>query len=182
MIIVRPIVNILFVIYNFVGDFGLAVILFTIIVKFLMWPLVKRQLHQAKLMKQIQPQLAEGHRPTFVQQPSQLVRPRRLFRPPWMQPETEHHVLQTPQTRARVLPPLRAYRIGKDEGARRLRLGGQLFAVLDEIQMTMHVVKRNATHRGAMPRSILKQNIVHFRPRTKTQVLQFMKDSSWQIS
>ncbi len=58
-IIVRPIVNILFVIYNFVGDFGLAIILFTIIVKFLMWPLVKRQLYQTKLMKKIQPELAE---------------------------------------------------------------------------------------------------------------------------
>lgn len=59
MIIVRPIVNILFVIYNFIGDFGFAVIIFTIIVKFLMWPLVKRQLHQTKLMKKIQPELAE---------------------------------------------------------------------------------------------------------------------------
>ena len=58
-VIIRPIVNILFVIYNFVGDFGLAIILFTILVKFLMWPLVKRQLHQTKLMKKIQPELAE---------------------------------------------------------------------------------------------------------------------------
>ena len=59
MLIVRPIVNILFVIYGLVGDFGLAIILFTIIVKFLMWPLVKRQLHQTKLMRKIQPELAE---------------------------------------------------------------------------------------------------------------------------
>ena len=58
-IIVRPIVNILLIIYNYVGDFGLAIILFTIIVKFLMWPLVKRQLHQTKLMRKIQPELAE---------------------------------------------------------------------------------------------------------------------------
>ncbi|MBQ3309126.1 YidC/Oxa1 family membrane protein insertase [Candidatus Saccharibacteria bacterium] len=58
-IIVRPIVNILFVIYNFVGDFGLAIILFTIIVKICMWPLVKRQLHQTKLMRKIQPELTE---------------------------------------------------------------------------------------------------------------------------
>lgn len=58
-IIVRPIVNILFVTYNLVGDFGLAIIIFTVLVKFLMWPLVKRQLHQTKLMRKIQPQLAE---------------------------------------------------------------------------------------------------------------------------
>ena len=58
-IIVRPIVNILFVIFNFVGDFGFAIILFTILVKLLMWPLVKRQLHQTKLMRKIQPELAQ---------------------------------------------------------------------------------------------------------------------------
>ncbi|MBQ3469448.1 YidC/Oxa1 family membrane protein insertase [Candidatus Saccharibacteria bacterium] len=58
-LIVRPIVNILFVIYNLVGDFGLAIILFTIVVKILMWPLVKRQLYQTKLMRKIQPELAE---------------------------------------------------------------------------------------------------------------------------
>ena len=58
-VIVRPIINILFVIYNLVGDFGLAIIVFTIIVKLAMWPLVKRQLHQTKLMRKIQPELAQ---------------------------------------------------------------------------------------------------------------------------
>ena len=55
MIIVRPIVNILFVIYSLVGDFGLAIILFTVIVKLLTWPLTKRQVHQTKVMREIQP-------------------------------------------------------------------------------------------------------------------------------
>lgn len=59
LLIVRPIANILFVIYGFVGDFGLAIILFTLLVKILMWPLVKRQLHQTRLMRKIQPELAE---------------------------------------------------------------------------------------------------------------------------
>ena len=58
-IIVRPITNILFLIYNLVGDFGLAIILFVVIVKLCMWPLVKRQLHQTKLMRKLQPELAE---------------------------------------------------------------------------------------------------------------------------
>ena len=58
-LIVNPIVNILFVIYNFIGDFGLAIIIFTIIVKFLTWPLMKRQLNQTKLMRKIQPELTE---------------------------------------------------------------------------------------------------------------------------
>lgn len=59
MVIVRPITNILFVIYGFVGDFGLAIILFTVLVKVLCWPLIKRQLHQTRLMRKIQPELAE---------------------------------------------------------------------------------------------------------------------------
>jgi len=59
LLIVRPITNILFVIYGFVGDFGLAIILFTVLVKICLWPLAKRQLHQTRLMRKIQPQLAE---------------------------------------------------------------------------------------------------------------------------
>ena len=58
-LIVRPIVNILFVIYSVVGDFGLAIIVFTILIKLLTWPLMKRQLQQTKLMRKIQPELAE---------------------------------------------------------------------------------------------------------------------------
>ncbi len=59
MLIVRPIVNILFVIYSVVGDFGLAIIIFTIIVKVAMWPLMKRQLHQTRIMREIQPEVTE---------------------------------------------------------------------------------------------------------------------------
>ena len=58
-IIVRPIVNILFVIFNLVHDFGLAIIIFTVIVKLLMWPLTKRQLNQTKLMRKLQPELTQ---------------------------------------------------------------------------------------------------------------------------
>ncbi len=58
-VIVRPIVNILFVIYNLVGDFGLAIILFVILVKLCTWPLLKRQMEQTRIMRQIQPELAE---------------------------------------------------------------------------------------------------------------------------
>ena len=59
MIIVRPIVNIFFAIYSLVGDFGIAIIIFVVLVKILMWPMMKRQLHQTRIMKEIQPELAE---------------------------------------------------------------------------------------------------------------------------
>lgn len=58
-IIVRPLVNIMFIIYNLVGDFGLAIIIFTILVKIAMWPMMKRQLHQTRIMREIQPELTE---------------------------------------------------------------------------------------------------------------------------
>ena len=59
MLIVRPIVNILFVIYSVVGDFGIAIIIFTIIVKLALWPLVKKQMAQTRAMREIQPELAK---------------------------------------------------------------------------------------------------------------------------
>ena len=58
-LIVNPIINILFVVYNCIGDFGLAVIIFTVVIKLATWPLVKKQYHQTKLMKKIQPELVE---------------------------------------------------------------------------------------------------------------------------
>ena len=59
MIIVRPIVNILFVIFNLVHDFGLAIIILTIVVKLLMWPIMKKQLNQSKLIRKLQPELTQ---------------------------------------------------------------------------------------------------------------------------
>ena len=59
LIIVRPIVNIQFMIFNLVHDFGLAIIIFAILVKLCMWPLTRRQLNQTKLMRKIQPELTQ---------------------------------------------------------------------------------------------------------------------------
>ncbi len=59
ILIVKPIFNLLVFIYAVLPghNFGLAIILFTIIVRFLMWPLVKKQLHQAKAMRELQPEI-----------------------------------------------------------------------------------------------------------------------------
>jgi len=57
--IVQPIFNLLVFIYALLPghNFGLAIIIFTVIVRLLMWPLVKKQLHQTKVMRRIQPEL-----------------------------------------------------------------------------------------------------------------------------
>ena len=59
VIIVQPILNLLMAIYSIVpgGDFGISIIIFTVIIRFLLWPLVKKQLHQTKAMRKMQPEL-----------------------------------------------------------------------------------------------------------------------------
>ncbi len=58
-LIVQPIFNLLVLIYNLIPghNFGLAIILFTIVIRLMLWPLVKKQLHQTKLMRRMQPEL-----------------------------------------------------------------------------------------------------------------------------
>lgn len=76
-LIVQPIFNLLVLIYALIPghNFGLAIILFTVVIRFLMWPLVKKQLHHAKAMRELQPELkrikqaAKGNR----QQESMMV-------------------------------------------------------------------------------------------------------------
>jgi YidC/Oxa1 family membrane protein insertase len=60
ILIVQPIFNLLIGLYSIIpgGDFGISLIIFTILVRFALFPLVKRQLHQTQAMKKLQPQLA----------------------------------------------------------------------------------------------------------------------------
>jgi len=55
----QPIFNLLVLIYSIIPghNFGLAIIIFTIIIRLLLWPLVKKQLHQTKAMRKLQPEL-----------------------------------------------------------------------------------------------------------------------------
>ena len=59
VLIVKPIFNLLVAIYTMLPghNFGLAIIVFTVVVRFLMWPLVRKQLHQSRLMRELQPEL-----------------------------------------------------------------------------------------------------------------------------
>ena len=58
-IIVKPLFNLLVAIYALIPghNFGLSIILFTLLVRLVMWPLVKKQLRQAKLMRGLQPEI-----------------------------------------------------------------------------------------------------------------------------
>ena len=58
-VIVKPLFNLLVAIYALIPghNFGLSIIIFTLIIRLLMWPLVKKQLRQAKIMRDLQPEL-----------------------------------------------------------------------------------------------------------------------------
>lgn len=58
-LIVEPIFNLLVAIYAFLPghNFGLAIIIFTVVVRILLLPLIKKQTHQVKMMRKIQPEL-----------------------------------------------------------------------------------------------------------------------------
>ena len=58
-VIVQPIFNLLMLIYSLIPDFGISIIIFTILVRLLLWPLVKKQLHHTKAMRKMQPELAK---------------------------------------------------------------------------------------------------------------------------
>lgn len=57
--VVQPIFNLLVLVYALLPghNFGLALIIFTIIIRLLLWPLLKKQLHQAKAMRALQPEI-----------------------------------------------------------------------------------------------------------------------------
>jgi len=59
ILIVKPIFNLLVLIYALLPghNFGLALVIFTIVVRLLMWPLVKKQLHHTKAMRSLQPEI-----------------------------------------------------------------------------------------------------------------------------
>lgn len=58
-LIEQPIFNLLQLIYALVPghDLGVAIIIFTALVRMALWPLVRRQLHQSRAMRKLQPEL-----------------------------------------------------------------------------------------------------------------------------
>lgn len=80
ILIVQPIFNLLLGLYAVIpgGDFGLAIIIFTILMRFALYPLVKKQLHQVKAMRKMQPELerikkqTKGNKQLYAMQTMEL--------------------------------------------------------------------------------------------------------------
>lgn len=58
-LIVQPLFNILMFIYALLPghDFGMAIIIFTILIRLLLWPIIKKQLQHTKKLRELQPEL-----------------------------------------------------------------------------------------------------------------------------
>lgn len=58
-LIVQPLYNLLVAIYGLLPghDLGMSIILFTVLIRLALWPLLKKQLHQSKVMRDLQPEL-----------------------------------------------------------------------------------------------------------------------------
>lgn len=59
--IVQPIFNLLVGLYTIIpgGDFGVAIIIFTVLVRFALYPLTRSMLHQSQAMRKLQPKLKQ---------------------------------------------------------------------------------------------------------------------------
>jgi YidC/Oxa1 family membrane protein insertase len=58
-LVTRPVFNLLTFIYGILPghNLGFAIIVFTLVIRFLLWPLLKKQLYNAKVMRQLQPEM-----------------------------------------------------------------------------------------------------------------------------
>lgn len=76
-LIVQPLFNLLVIIYALLPghNFGLSLVIFTVIIRLALWPLVKKQLHQARAMRKLQPELKKIKKATKGnrQQESQML-------------------------------------------------------------------------------------------------------------
>lgn len=55
----QPIYNLLIFVYNIIPDFGVAIIISTVLIKFLLIPLSKKQIESQKKMQELQPKIKE---------------------------------------------------------------------------------------------------------------------------
>lgn len=55
----QPILNLLVFLYNSVQDLGLAILLLTIIIKLLLWPLSRKSIRSQKALQELQPKIDE---------------------------------------------------------------------------------------------------------------------------
>lgn len=81
-LIVEPIFNLLIFIYSIIpgGDFGVSLIIFTVLIRLAMFPLVKKQLHQVRLTRKMQPEMARIKRETKGNKQAESIQTMELYK------------------------------------------------------------------------------------------------------
>lgn len=79
LIFTFPIFNVLILLYRAIGDFGLSIVVLTLIIRLILFPLTLKQLRSMKAMQALQPQLAEI-RKKFKDQRAQLEATQALYK------------------------------------------------------------------------------------------------------
>ena len=74
LIFTYPIFNVLMLLYRGIGDFGLSIIVLTLIIKLILFPLTLKQLKSMKATQALQPQLQEIKK-KYKDQRAQLLKP-----------------------------------------------------------------------------------------------------------
>lgn len=82
LLVVQPIFNLLLGLYALIPgqDFGIAIILFTILVRFALYPLTRSMLHQSRTMRKLQPQLAQIKKETKGNRQAESLRMMELYK------------------------------------------------------------------------------------------------------
>ena len=80
--IAKPIFNVLTGIYGLLPghNFGVAIIIFSIVARMLMWPLLKKQLHQQKAMRELQPEIQRIKKETKGDKQAEMARVTQLYK------------------------------------------------------------------------------------------------------
>ena len=58
-ILYQPLYNAIIILYNIIGDLGVVIIICTLVIKFVLWPLSKRGIDMQKRMQELKPKLDE---------------------------------------------------------------------------------------------------------------------------
>ena len=80
LLITQPILNLLLTIYQVIGDFGVSIIIFAVVVKFALWPITRSNLRQTKKIRDLQPEIAKIKKQSNGDRNLELLRTMQLYR------------------------------------------------------------------------------------------------------
>lgn len=80
LIFTFPILNALMVLYHLFGDFGLSIVILTLIIKLVLFPLTLKQLKSMKAQQALQPQIAEIRKKYGKDQQAMLAQTQALYK------------------------------------------------------------------------------------------------------